>query len=148
MLSIMKTLCWMNEERRGMEPKSVLDEIMSSICSVYGFEETAPGRCLVHTGMYYDDGDELHIVMAVSDGEITMTDEGHTMMWLSFEEHRFSDYSTDLLNRIMGQNGVSLDDGVMSVTVNSPGDVGPALVSLIQAMIQASDLRYLNRSMW
>lgn len=132
----------------GTGPSSMLDEIRTSICSVYGFEETVPGRYLVHTGMYYDDGDELHIVMAVSDGEITMTDEGHTMMWLSFEEHRFSDYSTDLLNGIMGQNGVSLDDGVMSVSVNSPGDVGPALASLIQSMIQASDLRYLNRSMW
>ena len=131
----------------GTGPSSMLDEIRTSICSVYGFEETAPGRYLIHTGMYYDDGDELHIVMAVSDGGITMTDEGHTMMWLSFEEHRFSEYSTDLLNGIMGQNGVSLDDGVMSVSVNSPRDVGPALASLIQAMIQVSDLRYLNRSM-
>ena len=38
---------------------STLEEIRKSICSEYDFEEMGIDEYLVHTGMYYDDGDEF-----------------------------------------------------------------------------------------
>ena len=77
--------------------------IMKSISSLYEFEDIGNGEYLIHTNMYFDDGDELHIVMMESDGGYTLTDEGHTMMWLSYEELRFTGNRKKLLYGILGQ---------------------------------------------
>ena len=65
---------------------TAIPTIMESICSLYEFEDIGNGECLVHTNMFFNDGDELHIVMTASDERYTLTDEGHTIMWLSYEE--------------------------------------------------------------
>ena len=75
-----------------------------------------------------------------------LTDEGHTMMWLSYEEYNFIEARERLLDRIIGQNNVQLDRGRICVIVDTPSKVGPALLSLIQAVMQVSNLRYLSRS--
>lgn len=48
---------------------STLEEIRKSICSEYDFEEMGIDEYFVHTGMYYDDGDEFHIVMRFTQGD-------------------------------------------------------------------------------
>lgn len=120
--------------------------IMKSICSLYEFEDIGNGEYLVHTNMYFDDGDELHIVMMESDGGYTLTDEGHTMMWLSYEELRFTGNRKKLLDGILGQNDVTMVNGEILTSVDSPEDVGPALFNMIQAIMQTSSLRYLSRN--
>lgn len=126
--------------------KSVIERVRRSICAGYDFEETGIGKFLVHTGVCYDDGDEFHIVMRVSDQTIMLTDEGHTLMWLSYENYNFTNFRTELLHKILSQNSVSFDDGRLCASVGTPEEVGPALSSLIQAMMQTANLRYLNRS--
>lgn len=123
---------------------TILEEAKRSICSGYSFENLGNNEYLVHTGMCYDDGDEFHIVMTVADRTCTLTDEGHTMMWLSYENYHFTKMRKNLLDGILCQNGVTLDKGCISVTINDPADTGPALTSLIQAMMQTADLRYLS----
>ena len=123
-----------------------LKEIRKSVCSEYDFEEIGIGEYLVHTDMYYDDGDELHIVLKRTNEGYILADEGHTMMWLSYDEYNFTDYRMKLLNGIIGQTGVSLENERMSVFVDHPSKIGPALSSLIQTMISVSNLRYLSRS--
>ena len=120
--------------------------IMESICSLYKFEDIGNGEYLVHTNMYFDDGDELYIVMMESDGGYTLTDEGHTMMWLSYEELRFTGNQKKLLDGILGQNDVTIANGEILTSIDSPEDVGPALLNMIQAIIQTSSLRYLSRN--
>lgn len=125
---------------------SELKEIKKSICSEYEFEEIGIGEYSVHTNMYYDDGDEFHIVMKEVDEGYVLTDEGHTMMWLSYEGYNFTDVRKKLLSGIISQNNVSFDDERINVSVDSPSKVGPALLSLIQAVMQISNLRYLSRN--
>ena len=120
--------------------------IMKSICSLYEFEDIGNGEYLVHTNMYFDDGDELHIVMIESDDGYTLTDEGHTMMWLSYEELRFTSNRKKLLDGILGQNDVTMVNGEILTSVDSPEEVGPALFNMIQAIMQTSSLRYLSRN--
>ena len=55
------------------------------------------GTPLVHTSMYYDDGDELHIVLKREGDGFVFTDEGHTMMWLSYTDFEFTPERLDLM---------------------------------------------------
>lgn len=123
-----------------------IEEIRRSICSEYSFETIGNEEYLVHTGMYYDDGDELHIVMKLEGSEILLTDEGHTLMWLSYEGFNFTETRTRLRDGYIAQNNVDLDGGRIQVRVGEPGRVGPALSSLMQAILQIASLRNLNRS--
>lgn len=125
---------------------SLIEDIRTSIRSVYDLEEIGSDEFLVHTEMYYDDGDEFHIVLKVEDGRYKLTDEGHTMMWLSYEEYNFTDVRMRLLDRIIGQNNVRLDDERINVSVDSVPELGPALASMIQAIMQTADMRHLSRS--
>ncbi len=124
----------------------MLDAIRRSVCSSYSFENIGIGEYLVHTDMYYDDGDELHIVMKKTSAGIMLTDEGHTLMWLSYEDFNFTDTRKRLLNKYIDQNNVKLDDGRIHVEADSPEHVGPALSSLIQAILQVACLRNLSRT--
>lgn len=96
--------------------------------------------------MFFDDGDELHIVMTESDDGYTLTDEGHTMMWLSYEELRFTGNHKKLLDGILEQNDVAMVNGKIMTSVDSPEEVGPALFNMVQAIMQTSSLRYLSRN--
>ena len=125
---------------------TTIPTIMKSICSLYEFEDISNGEYLIHTNMYFDDGDELHIVMMESDDGYTLTDEGHTMMWLSYEELRFTGNRKKLLDGILGQNDVTMVNGEILTSVDSPEEVGPALFNMIQAIMQTSSLRYLSRN--
>ncbi len=123
-----------------------LDKIRESICSGYGFDEIDSNSYLVHTNMFFDDGDELHIVLKDLGDSLFLTDEGHTMMWLSYEDFNFTESRTRLLDGILGQNCVTMDEGRICVSVDRFEDVGSALSSLVQAILQTASLRYLSRN--
>ena len=53
----------------------MLEDIKKSVCANYSFDEIGINEYLVHTDMYYDDGDELHIVMKINPTGIMLTDE-------------------------------------------------------------------------
>lgn len=124
----------------------VIEDIRKSICAEFYFDEIGINEYLVHTDAYYDDGDELHIVMKIASDSILLTDEGHTLMWLSYEDFNFTDTRMKLLNKYIDQNNVTLDNGRIQVKVDTPKHVGPALLSLTQSMLQIASLRNLNRN--
>lgn len=41
----------------------IMAAVRRSICSSYDVESLDDGSLLIHTGKYFDDGDELHIVL-------------------------------------------------------------------------------------
>ena len=123
-----------------------IEAIKRSICSTYSFDELGPDEYLIHTGKYFDDGDELHIVLRISADGYKLTDEGHTLMWLSYEEYNFTPLRESLRDSILEQNGVNLDDGCITITVGNVEEVGCALSSLEQALMQVADMRHLSRS--
>ena len=115
----------------------------SSVCSCVELEELGIDEYMVHTGFSYSDGDELHIVLNTSGKKWVLTDEGHTMMWLSYEDHNMTASRNDLLSRIVSSNSVQMDDGRIKAEFD-PETAGRALCSVIQAMLRVSDLRFLD----
>lgn len=122
-----------------------IDKVRKSICSKYEFEEYGINRYLIHTDMYYDDGDELHIVLMEDSGQYTLTDEGHTIMWLSYDLN-LTPNKEGMMESIVSKNNVSLNDGRLYVSFFDLDEFGNALTSLIQSMLQIADLRILNRN--
>ncbi len=112
-------------------------------CELYGFkmEELDGGDYLVHTDKYFDDGDELHIVLK-TDGEMMLSDEGHTIMWLTYDNFYLTHARERILNRIFGQNNVSFEDGRITVSVKTVDDFGSSLASMVQAISQVADMRH------
>ena len=115
----------------------------TSVCSNIELEALGVGEYLVHTGFTYSDGDEFHIVLDTKGERWSLSDEGHTFMWLSYEEFNWTETREDLLRRIISSNSVELNQDEIAIGF-SPDDAGPALYSLIQAIMQVSDLRIMS----
>ena len=100
--------------------------LRQSVCKQFSLEELDGGGYLVHTDKYFDDGDELHIVLK-TEGGMVLSDEGHTMMWLSYENFNMTPTRERILNRIISQNNVSFEEGRITanvktiVTIQYPG---------------------------
>ena len=103
------------------------------------------GTPLVHTSMYYDDGDELHIVLKREGDGFVFTDEGHTMMWLSYTDFEFTPERLDLMERILSQNNACFEEGRILVRFGTPSEAGYALSSITEAIIQVADLCRLDQ---
>ncbi len=123
-----------------------LKSMKRSICANVDFDELGSGEYLIHTGFTYSDGDELHIVMKSDDDGYTLSDEGHTLMWLSYEDFNMTDTRKRLFDKIIQQNNVEFDNGCITVSFSNESQAGQSLYSLAQAILQIADLRYMDRS--
>jgi hypothetical protein len=116
----------------------------SSVCSSIELEELGINEHLVHTGFLFPDGDELHIVLKTTGSRWILTDEGHTLMWLSYEDYNMTPVRSDLLMKILTSNSVKKEDGRIIIEFE-PENAGRALYSIVQTIVQISDLRFLDR---
>jgi hypothetical protein len=127
-----------------MDAEELIAGLRKSSCSDLEVERRTTNRFMIHTGYTYPDGDELHILLVDNDGKWILTDEGHTTMWLSYENFKITDSRRNLLDRTLNTNGVTLSDGELYIEVN-PNSAGLGLRSIIQAEIQIADLLYLSK---
>ena len=130
-----------------MNAEDIIESLKKSICLGLEIETRTTNRFMIHTGYTYPDGDELHIILTQDDGKWIFTDEGHTMMWLSYADFSMTDSRKNALDKTLDINGVSLSDGELSIAIDSdaPGSVGLSLKSLIQTEIRIADLLYLDK---
>lgn len=132
-----------------MDADELIVNLKKSNCSGLEVEPRTVNRYMIHTGYTYPDGDELHILMVKEDNGWEFTDEGHTMMWLSYENLNITDSRRTLLDRTLRTNGISLIDGSLSIVIDtdSVDSISLSLRSIIQAEIQIADLLYLDKEM-
>ena len=121
-----------------------INTIKKIICPPYDFEEYGIDSYLVHTGYTYHDGDELHIVIKSEGDRIKITDEGHTLMWLSYEEYNMTPSRKDQYQRILSENNTLDDRGRIYVVYDDIKETSACLKSIIQTLLQVADLRYLK----
>lgn len=112
-----------------------VNAIKKEICSNFEIEEKSDDRFIIHTGFTYHDGDELRIILEMTDEICKITDEGHTMMWFSYSDYTFTEMRMDLLNRILRSNDVQMEDGEIYIEC-PPQEIGRSLNSIIQALLQ------------
>lgn len=124
---------------------AMVESMKKGICSKVFLEPKGIDRYLIHTGFTFQDGDELHIVLKKRDGKWIITDDAHTLMWLSYEDFNLSDTRKAILEVTLSSNNVSFEDGRIYIDCTGK-DMGQCLMSMIQAILQTADLLYLARN--
>ena len=129
-----------------MIPQKIIAVINRSRCDDTGYTELGMNRILLHTGHFFPDGDEFRIVLEYKEEkdecEWILTDDGHTAMWLSYDDFEITDARRDILRRILDTNGAEFDEGEVYIRCDE-NNAGRALKSLIRTIQQMS---YLSSS--
>ncbi len=103
-------------------------------------------RYLVLTPFVFEDGDHLKIVAKRVHDQWYLTDEGHTLMHLSYfmEDTELSRATRrDVIEHAVDWFGISNVDGVLMMPVASP-DAGDALFTFTQGLLRISDVTLLQ----
>ena len=119
------------------------------LCEDVGVDERPDGELMLRTHFMFPDGDAypFHLSEAPSGG-LRLSDHGHTLMHLSYEHDIDSFLSGTrgmLLERIVGESGLSHESGIFSVDT-SPDRLPEAIFSFGQALTRVYDLTLLSRS--
>ncbi len=106
-------------------------------------------RLAVHTPFLFADGDPYILYLDERpNGWLRLTDAGHTMMHLSYENDvdKFRQGTRGkLFDHILSTGNVTEADGELYVDVQ-PAEIGPALFRFGQTLTSVTDLTFLNRS--
>lgn len=102
-------------------------------------EKKGSDRYMVHTGSTFSDGDEIHIILKRSDGHWILTDEAHTLMWLSYEGYEPSKDDLLRINAILDSHNASYDNG--RIVLNCTGDFEQSLESFKNIIMQVVKLQ-------
>jgi hypothetical protein len=119
------------------------------MCSEIRVIEKNKSLLRVETPFYFPDGDPYQIyIKEMSGGVIRLTDMGHTMMQLSYEN------DTDKFRE--GTRGILLNSIISEMFINEEGgefyidttmdNLGLSIFRLAQALTKINDLTFLNRA--
>lgn len=104
-------------------------------------------RFRVFTPFMFDDGDHLAIVLKQNDGSWVLSDEGHTLMHLTYEmdeKQLQTGTRQKVITNALSTFSVSDRDGELIEKIRD-NDYGNALFSFIQALMKLTDLTFLTR---
>jgi hypothetical protein len=104
-------------------------------------------RYRVFTPFMFDDGDHLAVVLKQDEGSWVLSDEGHTLMHLTYEmdEKQFqSGTRQKVITNALSIFSVSDRDGELIEKIKGE-DYGNALFSFVQALMKLTDLSFLTK---
>lgn len=123
--------------------KSDFQKKVSSSISLY---QEGTNRFKVFTPFQFEDGDFFSIVLKNENGKWFLTDEGHTLMHLSYEldiDLIEKGARAQILSNVLSQFELSVKDGAITAELN--GSWGDSLFSYIQGLVRISDINYLSK---
>jgi len=130
-----------------MVPENIVDNFRSKVCEQINLFEEGLGRYRVFTPFTFDDGDHLAIVLQKHNGNWLLTDEGHTLMHLSYSldtKDLRSGTRLKIIENALSVFSVQDQEGELILPVE--GDrFGDSLYSFVQALLKISDISYLTR---
>lgn len=107
------------------------------------------GRIVLRTPFSFPDGDPYILYLEeISSGAVRLTDAGHTLMHLSYENEidKFRQGTRGkLFDQILADSGLSISDGALKIDT-SPDQVGVSIFRIGQAINSIYDLTFLNRN--
>lgn len=124
-----------------MDTVAMLTEFKKKVCSEIELEQEGIDRYLIHTPFMFDDGDHFKIVLKRDQhGEMVLTDEGQTLMQLSYDD---IDLDTKTRNALIeaAKNMFHLEDRDGELVLPIPdASYGDALFSFVQGLSRISDI--------
>lgn len=130
-----------------MSVASITKAFRQTICDQIRMETEGTDRFRVFTPFMFNDGDHLSIVLKKDGIGWALSDEGHTLMHLTYdldEKELRGGGRQKIISRTLSAFGVDEQDGELVIRVDD-NRYGDALYSFIQALIRISDVSYLSR---
>lgn len=122
--------------------------IESALAENISLREISEREVQVYVPFYFPDGDGLVIHVRNADGRYEVTDKAHTLLHLSYhtdvDRIRADGTRSSLLERIQGRHDIENRDGEL-VSVSDAAGLGRTVFSFVQALLEISDLRNLDR---
>ena len=122
---------------------SFAEQFRSAICREIELAEDSPDRYVVDVPFMFDDGDH-YVIIAEHDGKgWTLTDEGHTLMHLSYTMPKFNNKRPkEIIDRVLRMHGVENERGELRKPFK-PEHAADALFGFAQAITQVMDTAFL-----
>jgi hypothetical protein len=124
----------------------MIEEFKAKVCDDISVEPEGLNRFRIITPFSYGDGDHFVIYMKLVDGKNSiLTDEGHTLMHLSYQDFKYWEGTRGrLLEDILSQFQINFVDGRLELRIpeNMHGD---ALFSYIKAIQKITDMEFLSK---
>ena len=129
-----------------MERNRIIKDFREKVSREIDLLPEGLNRFIVETPFTFDDGDHLKIVLKRDkDGEWFLTDEGHTLMHLTYEGINLDTPTRQrIIENALLLYGITSDEGEMRLGIED-GEYGDALYSFVQGLIHISDVSYLKR---
>ena len=120
-------------------------DFQKKVCAEIRLLPEGLSRYIVVHPFIFDDGDHYIVVLKNVSGEWQLTDEGHTIMHLSYEDIDLSRGGyREIINNTVSAFGLANREGELTLPIPEMR-FGDALFSFIQALVKISDVKYLER---
>ncbi len=99
----------------------------------------------VDVPFYFSDGDGVKIILKDhGDGDYTLTDEGHTLMRLSYQDLDLdgSPARRSLFEKILSSHFLKNQDGRLALTDIREADLGSAIFTFAQGVMKVADMAF------
>lgn len=130
-----------------MDLISVTNEIRSKICSEIEILSEGKDRYVIAVPFTFEDGDFFKTILKKGDDGWYFTDEGHTLMHLSYEGFDVkldSGKRKDIFDLILATHGLENDNGELICTVEDE-HFGDSLYTFLQGLVKITDITFLKR---
>lgn len=125
------------------------DRLCKTLCGHVKLRKTRQGLVQVITPFAFTDGDRFQLYLEeTSAGGVRLTDYGHTLMHLSYENDlaKFREGTRGrLFDQVMASSGLHEEEGKL-VLDSSLDDLGTSVLQFGQALTRVYDLTFLNRA--
>ena len=130
----------------GSEVRDIISDFKKKVCDQVTLEQDGVLRYYVNTPFTFDDGDAFTIILKNVSRKWLLTDEGHTLMHLSYwiesdlmEEGK----RKELIEGIAETFHIVIEDGQLNLYIEEE-NFGNSLFSYIQALTKISDVDFLS----
>lgn len=128
-----------------MDKASIEVEFQRTVCKEIRLLPEGIGRWVILHPFTFDDGDHFTVILRNSGAQWWLTDEGHTLMHLSYEDVNLeqSGYMA-IIDNALAAFGLTNRQGEFTLSIPEHR-FGDALFSFLQALVKISDVKYLQR---
>lgn len=132
---------------KTLNTTAIQNEIRETVATQISIQQEGTDRYRIFTPFCFNDGDHLTIVLKQDNNRWTFSDEGHTLMHLSYEidekELRKGSRAKIILDSL---NAFGIEDKNGELLIEtSPNQFGNALFTFVQGLLKVTDVTFLSR---
>jgi hypothetical protein len=131
-----------------MVSEDIIQAFKESACGEIDIVSSGLNRYLVQAPFTFTDGDHYVVILRQEGQNWILSDEGHTLMHLSYEL-RDREYEAGnrrkIIEEVLNSYQLGNRDGELVLTI-PPGRYGDALFTFVQAITRITDMTFLDRA--